>query len=71
VETVRELGAGYVPGRVAGDMFQLGGALLVDEAGRVLYHHRARRPGDLTDFSDIVQAALALVVDRRLGGRRV
>ena len=71
IETVRALGAGYRQRRRAGDAMQLGGAVLVDEAGRVLYHHRGRSPGDLADPSDIVQAALALLVERRAAGRRV
>ena len=71
IETLRALGAGYRQRRRAGDARQLGGAFLVDEAGRVLYHHRSGSPGDLADPSDIVQAALALLVERRAAGRRV
>jgi len=36
IETLRALGAGYRQRRRAGDAMQLGGAFLVDEAGRVL-----------------------------------
>ena len=71
VETLRALGAGYRQRRRAGDAMQLGGAFFVDEAGRVLYCHRAQSPGDLADPSDIVQAALALLVERRAAGRLV
>ena len=71
IETLRALGAGYRQRRRAGDAMQLGGAFLVDEAGRVLYYHRGQSPGDLADPSDIVQAALALLVERRAAGRRV
>ena len=71
VEAIRELAAGYAPGRVIGDARQLGGVLLVDESGRVVYHHRGRSPGDLVDSSDIVQAALALLVEQRGAGRLV
>jgi hypothetical protein len=71
LETLRALGAGYRQRRRAGDRMQLGGALLVDEAGRVLYHHRSATAGDLADPSDIVQAALALLVERRAAGRLV
>ena len=71
IETLRALGAGYRKRRRAGDARQLGGAVLVDEAGRVLYYHRSGSPGDLADPSDIVQAALALLVERRAAGRRV
>ena len=71
LDAVRALSLGYVPARRAGDARQLGGALLVDETGRLAYYHRARSPGDLADPSDIVHAALALLVQRRLAGRRV
>jgi hypothetical protein len=71
VEAIRELAAGYAPGRVIGDARQLGGVLLVDESGRVVNHHRGRSPGDLVDSSDIVQAALALLVEQRGAGRLV
>ncbi len=71
VETLRAVGAGYRVRRPAGDIMQLGGAVLVDDAGRVVYHHRGRSPGDLADSSDIVQAALALLIERRAAGRRV
>ena len=71
LDTLRALGAGYRPRRPAGDLMQLGGAVLVDEAGRVVYRHRGRSPGDLADPSDIVQAALALLVERRGSQRRV
>ena len=70
VEALRELAAGYAPGRVVGDRRQLGGALLVDEQGHLVYHHRARSPGDLVDPSDIVQAALTLLEERGATGRR-
>jgi hypothetical protein len=71
VDAARALGAGYMPAPRAGDALQLGGALLIDEARRLLYYHRGRSPGDLADSSDIVHAALALLVERRLAGRRV
>ena len=71
IEALRAIASGYVPGRRAGDALQLAGALLVDEAGRLAYYHRGQSPGDLADPSDIVHAALALLVERRLAGRRV
>ena len=70
-EALRELATGYAPGRVVGDGRQLGGALLIDDGGRIVYHHRSRSPGDLVDSSDIVHAALALLVEQRAAGRRV
>jgi hypothetical protein len=71
VDALRALAAGYAPGRRAGDALQLGGAVFIDETGRVIYYHRALSPGDLADPNDVVQAALALLVKRRLAGRRV
>ena len=71
IETLQALGAGYAKRRRSGDALQLGGAFLVDAAGRVVYRHRNESPGDLADPSDIVQAALALLVDQRAAGRRV
>jgi hypothetical protein len=71
VEAVREVAAGYAPGRATGDRRQLGGACLIDAAGRVVYHRRSRSPGDLVDPADLVHAALALLVEERAAGRRV
>ena len=71
IETLQALGEGYPLRRRAGDAMQLGGAFLIDDAGRVVYHHRAESPGDLADPNDIIQAALALLVERRAAGRRV
>ena len=70
-EAVRELAAGYVPRRAVADRRQLGGACLVDGRGRVLYHRDSESPGDLVDPSDIVHAALGLLVEERAAGRRV
>ena len=71
IETLQALGEGYRLHRRAGDAMQLGGAFLVDDAGRVVYHHRNERQGDLADLNDIIQAAMALLVERRAAGRRV
>ena len=71
LEAVRELAGGYRPRRAAGDRRQLGGACLVDRHGRVVYCRGSRRPGDLIDPADIVNAALALLVEERAAGRRV
>jgi AhpC/TSA antioxidant enzyme len=69
-ETLRVIAEGYRKRRPAGDGRQLGGALLIDD-GRIVYRHRSRSPGDLADPSDVVQAALALLVERQAAGRRV
>ena len=71
IETLQAFGEGYRKHRRAGDAMQLGGAFFIDESGRVLYHHHSKSPGDLADPNDIVQAALALLVERRAAGRRV
>src|SRR5262249_5824773 len=70
-EALRELAAGYAPHRAAADRRQLGGACLVDRQGRVVYYRRSQSPGDLIDPGDIVNAALALLVEERAAGRRV
>ena len=70
-ETLRELAGGYRPRRAGGDRRQLGGACLIDRQGRVVYSRGSRSPGDLIDPSEIVHAALALLVEERAAGRRV
>jgi len=70
-EALRELAAGYRPRRSTADRRQLGGAVLIDGHGRVVYHRVSQSPGDLIDASDIVRAALAMLVDARAAGRRV
>jgi hypothetical protein len=70
-EAVRELAAGYRPRRAEGDRRQLGGACLIDRQGRVVYLRASESPGDLIDPGDIIQAALALLVEERAAGRRV
>ena len=54
IETLQALGAGYRKRRREGDGLQLGGAFLVDDAGRIVYRHRSESPGDLADPNDIV-----------------
>src|SRR5262245_41472006 len=71
LDLLRALAEGYRPHRRAGDSGQLGGAFLIDGGGRVVFAHRAESPGDLADPSDIVQAAMALLVEARAAGRRV
>lgn len=43
---IRALRAGYRPGAVRGDIMQLGGALVVDTAGRFLFRFSSRKAGD-------------------------
>ena len=71
VQTLRALGQGYRQRRRAGDARQLGGAVLADEGGRILYRHESDTAGDLADPSDIIQAALRHLVERRAAGRLV
>jgi len=71
IQALQALGAGYRQRARAGDTLQLGGAFLVDATGRVAYRHVSDSPGDLADPNDIVQAALALLVERRAAGWRV
>jgi hypothetical protein len=71
LDLLQALAEGYRPHRRAGDSWQLGGTFLLDGGGRIVYGHRAESPGDLADPSDIVQAAMALLVEARAAGRRV
>ena len=56
----RALAAGHVSRATQGDVLQLGGALVVDAGGRVVFHHAARSLGDHADASDLVDAVLGL-----------
>lgn len=62
VDYVRGMGAGFLPRRVAGDVLQQGGALVVDAGGRVVFHHVAKSLGDHADASDLVDAVLELAL---------
>ena len=62
VDYVRAMGAGFVPRKVAGDLLQQGGALVVDTGGRVVFRHVATSLADHADGSDLVDAALGLAL---------
>jgi len=62
VDYVRAMGAGFVPRKVAGDLLQQGGALVVDAGGRVVFHRASKSLSDHADGSDLVDAALALAL---------
>jgi hypothetical protein len=62
VDYVRAMGAGFVPRQVAGDLLQLGGALVVDVGGRVVLHRVATSLSDHADGSDVVEAVLGLAL---------
>jgi peroxiredoxin len=53
---VRALGAGFKQGRTQGDAFQLGGTLVVDKKGEVLFRHAATHPGDHPPVKDVLAA---------------
>ena len=57
---VRALGSGFVSRKLAGDLYQQGGALVVDAGGRVVFHRVARSLGDHADAADLVDAVLSL-----------
>ena len=61
---LRALGHGHRPGRIEGDLRQQGGALLVDDAGVVVWAHKNRSLGDHPDPADLVDAVLALRLRR-------
>jgi hypothetical protein len=62
VDYVRAMGAGFVPRKVAGDLLQQGGALVVEPGGRVAFHRISKSLGDHADGSDLVDAALSLAL---------
>ena len=45
-DAIKAFLAGYRPGAVHGSVLQLGGALVVDTGGTILYQHRSRKAGD-------------------------
>jgi peroxiredoxin len=54
------MGAGQRPRRRAGDRFQQGGTLLLDQSGAVVFFHANRFVGDCVDAADVVDAAMRL-----------
>ena len=54
--TVGAFARGYRQGRMQGDATQQGGALVIDQAGSVLWHHVSSGPGDNADPREIVRA---------------
>lgn len=64
VEAIRAFTDGHRQPAVEGDRWQQGGALLVDEHGRVARYHKNESLGDHDRAADLVDAALALLVRR-------
>jgi peroxiredoxin len=62
VDMARAFGKGHGHPGLEGDRWQQGGALLVDAGGRVVVYHRNRSLGDHLHASELVDAALALLV---------
>ena len=62
VDYARALGGGHVPRKTEGDVLQLGGALVVDVGGRIVFQHTSRSLGDHADASDLVDAVLGLAL---------
>ena len=62
VDMARAMGQGQHHRGVEGDRWHQGGALLVDTGGRVVVYHRNESLGDHLPASDLVEAALALLV---------
>lgn len=58
--TIRALFGGHKMRAPEGDARQLGGALMVDGAGRVAYYHRSRSLGGHAPAVELVDAALGL-----------
>ena len=64
VDFVRALTRGHRPGPIDGNLRQQGGALLFDDAGRIVWSHRNTSLGDHPDPSDVVDAVLATLLAR-------
>jgi len=64
VDFVRAFTHGHRPGRVDGDAYQQGGALLVAEDGAIAWAHASDRIGGHADPADMVDAVLALRLRR-------
>jgi peroxiredoxin len=52
----RALGAGFRQGLTQGDAFQLGGVLVVDGKGEVLFRHASQHAGDHPPVKDVLAA---------------
>jgi peroxiredoxin len=52
----RALGAGFRQGLTQGDAFQLGGLLVVDRKGEVLFRHASQHAGDHPPVKDVLAA---------------
>jgi len=63
LETARAMAAGHPHRAAEGDRTQQGGALLVARSGVVRLFHRSRSIGDHLPASDLVHAALLLVLE--------
>lgn len=48
--------AGFKQGKIAGDVFQLGGAVVISREGEVLFEHSARHSADHVAPEDLVAA---------------
>ncbi len=53
---VRAMKGGFRQGRTKGDPFQLGGVLVVDPQGSVLFEHSDKTAGDHADMDSILAA---------------
>ena len=52
----RALGGGFRQGLTQGDAFQLGGVLVVDKKGEVLFRHASEHAGDHPPVKDVLAA---------------
>ena len=60
LHAARALGRGHMQSGVKGDALQLGGTLLVDRGGELLWRHASETAGDHPSWSE-VEAALKLL----------
>ena len=61
-DLARAVGHGHLPRKAEGDLYQQGGSLLVDADGAIAYYHRSESLGDHPAPSDLIEAALCLLV---------
>jgi len=69
-DALRAFGAGHRQYGLEGDPFQQGGVVLVDEHGRVAFHHENRTLADYTEPGDVVEAALRVFVKQEHAAKR-
>ena len=58
-DALKALQAGFRPGRLQGSGLQLGGALVIDTDGTILYLHREKKAGDHPPVAQLLEPHVA------------